>query len=176
VSSLNVKLVYYRGSPVSSGEGSTTLHVGTVSTYHTGERFKLVATTGDRIRTLRERKGMTQDQLAEASQISKGFLSDAENNKRNISSQVLLRLANVLGASIDYLMRGELKEFDRLEAVVIPPELSVAARELDLSYNETLELLDAHNSVFARRSTRSQKEFLVEDWKQLYKAIKKVFG
>jgi molybdenum-dependent DNA-binding transcriptional regulator ModE len=73
-------------------------------------------------------------------------------------------------------MRGELKEFDRLEAVVIPPELSVAARELDLSYNETLELLDAHNSVFARRSTRSQKEFLVEDWKQLYKAIKKVFG
>jgi transcriptional regulator with XRE-family HTH domain len=137
-----------------------------------------VATTGDRIRELREKKKMTQDQLATAANVSKGFLSDIENNKRNISSQGLLRIANSLGASVDYLLQGELAEFlDReREAVVIPSALSQAARELNLTYSETLELLDAHKSVIARRSTKDQKEFAVGDWKDLHKAIKRVFG
>jgi transcriptional regulator with XRE-family HTH domain len=136
-----------------------------------------MATTGDRIRYIREKKKMTQDQLTEAAGISKGFLSDVENNKRDIGSQSLLRIANALGASVDYLLQGEAKEVVAERApVVIPPALSQAAEELNLSYAQTLELLSAHNSVVARRSLRSQKEFTVEDWKNLHKAIKKVFG
>jgi Helix-turn-helix. len=135
-----------------------------------------MATTGDRVRELREKRKMTQDQLADAAKLSKGFLSDVENNKRDIGSQALLRIANGLGASVDYLLRGETKESAQREAVIVPPELSRAAAEMDLSYNEMLELLDAYNSVVARRSNKSRKEFSVDDWKQLYKAIKKVFG
>jgi len=136
-----------------------------------------MATTGDRIRHIREKKKMTQDQLAEASGISKGFLSDVENNKRNISSQALLRIANALGASVDYLLQGESKQIVEERApVIIPPALSQAAEELSLSYTETLDLLSAHNSIVARRSTRTQKEFSVEDWKKFHAAIKKVFG
>lgn len=136
-----------------------------------------MATTGDRIRFIREKKKMTQDQLTEAAGISKGFLSDVENNKRDIGSQYLLRIANALGASVDYLLQGETKEVVAEKApVVIPPALSQAAEELNLSYGQTLELLSAHDSVVARRSSRSQKEFTVEDWKNLHKAIKRVFG
>jgi len=135
-----------------------------------------MATTGDRIRQIREAKGMTQDQLADAGGISKGFLSDVENNNKNISSQSLLKIANALGASVDYLLRGEVKESVENEPVVIPPELSRAAGELDLTYAQTLELLGAHNSVVARRSTKSQRNFSVEDWKSLHRAIKRVFG
>jgi transcriptional regulator with XRE-family HTH domain len=152
------------------------LHFKLISLIHVGWEGRLLATTGDRIRELREKKKLTQDQLAEKAEISKGFLSDVENNKRNISSQALLRIANHLGASVDYLLRGEVRESSDRGPVVIPPELSRAAAELDLSYNVTLELLDAHDSVVARRSTRSRKEFSVEDWINLYKAIKKVFG
>jgi transcriptional regulator with XRE-family HTH domain len=135
-----------------------------------------MATTGDRIREIREKRKMTQDQLAEAADISKGFLSDVENGKRNIGSQGLLRIANSLGASIEYLLRGEVKEAGYQEPVIIPPELSQAAEELHLTYAETLEVLDAHRSVVARRSNKSFKEFKVDDWKRLYAAIKKVFG
>jgi transcriptional regulator with XRE-family HTH domain len=135
-----------------------------------------MATAGDRLREIRERRRLTQEQLAVAADISKSFLSEVENNKRNISSQALLRIAKVLGASVDYLLTGEAKE-DRLkEPVVIPPELSRAADELHLSFNEAVELLEAHRSVVARRSNKSTKSFTVEDWKELYKAIKKVFG
>ncbi len=135
-----------------------------------------MATIGDRIREIREKRKMTQDQLAEAAKISKGFLSDVENNKRNISSQGLLRVANSLGASVEYLLRGEIKESKVQEPVVIPPELSRAAEELRLSYADTLELLDADRSIVARRSNRSLRNFTVEDWKKLHAAIKKVYG
>jgi transcriptional regulator with XRE-family HTH domain len=134
-----------------------------------------MAGTGDRIKEIREARGMTQDQLADKAGISKGFLSDVENDKRNISSENLLKVANVLGASVDYLLRGETRGAKR-EEVVIPPELSQAAEELNLSYADTLELLEAHRSVIARRSSKAAKRFTADDWKQLHRAIKTVFG
>ncbi len=134
-----------------------------------------MAATGDRIKEIREARGMTQDQLADKAGISKGFLSDVENDKRNISSENLLKVANALGASVDYLLRGETRGAKR-EEVVIPPELSEAAEELNLSYAQTLELLEAHRSVIARRSSKAAKRFTADDWKQLHRAIKTVFG
>ena len=135
-----------------------------------------MATTGDRIREIREARGMTQDGLADSAKISKSFLSEVENNRRNISSGNLLRIANVLGASVDYLLRGETKEQLRREPVVIPPELSQAAEELGLSYATTLEVLEAHNSVVARRSNKTTKRLTLGEWKDFYGAIKRVFG
>lgn len=135
-----------------------------------------MATTGDRIREIRDARGLTQDKLAEKANISTGFLSDVENNKRNISSENLLKIANVLGASADYLLRGEVREPAQRKPVVIPPELSQAAEELGLRYTQTLETLEAHNSVVARRSNKELKRLSVEEWKEFYKAIKKVFG
>lgn len=135
-----------------------------------------MATTGDRIREIREARGMTQDQLAVQADISKGFLSDVENNKRNISSDNLLKIANALGASVDYLLRGETKDSTRRTPIIIPPELSQAAGEMGLSYAQTLETLEAHNSVVARRSSKDTKRLSVDEWKEFYKAIKRVFG
>lgn len=133
-------------------------------------------TVGDRIREIREEMQMNQDQLAERAGLSKGFLSDVENNKRNMGSENLLKIANVLGASVDYLLRGEINESGGPEPIIIPPELSQAAHELDLSYAATVELLEAHRSVIARRSNKGLRTFSVEDWKKLHDAIKRVFG
>jgi transcriptional regulator with XRE-family HTH domain len=135
-----------------------------------------MASTGDRIREIRETKKLTQDQLAEKSGISKSFLSEVENGKRNVSSEYLLRIANVLGASIDFLLRGATTGFAVREPITFPPELSEAAERLNLSYAQAIELLDAHRSVVARRSIQSAKHFTVEDWENLYKAIQRVFG
>src|SRR6266498_1515445 len=118
-----------------------------------------MASTGDRIREIREKRKITQDQLATAAEVSKSFLSEIENNKRNMSSQGLLRIANILGASVDYLLTGESKESTSKAPIVIPPELSQAAQDLQLTYSDTIELLDAHRSVIARRSNQSIKSF-----------------
>jgi len=136
-----------------------------------------MAAPGDRIRDAREEKGWTQETLAEAARISKGFLSDVENNKRNISAEYALRIADALGASLDFLMRGERgKEEAAREPVKIPPELSRAAQELGLSYSETLMLLDAHGAIVARRSNRTSRRPTVDDWKKLCAAIRGAYS
>src|ERR1700737_1244144 len=99
-------------------------------------------TVGDRVRALREEKKWTQDQLATKSGVSTGFLSDIENNKRNPSSEYVLKIANALGASIDYLLRGdEASQPSARGPVTIPPELADAAVRLSLTYAQTVELL-----------------------------------
>lgn len=135
-----------------------------------------MASVGDRIKDIRTRKGLTQDQLCELAHISKGFLSDIERGKRNIGANKLLEISLALGASVDYLLKGETSEPVRNVEVTIPADLSKAAEELNLSYSETIELLSAHHSIVARRSNRSKKALSVDEWKQLHDAIKGVFG
>lgn len=130
---------------------------------------------GERIREIREKRGMTQEQLAKRAELSKGFLSDVENDKRNIGSQGLLRIANELGASVDYVLAGKIVEGAETEQILIPQELSQAAEELNLSYSDTLDLLKTFNSAVARRGDKYRKELTVEGWKKLHEAIKEVF-
>ena len=115
-----------------------------------------MATIGDRIKEVREAKGITQDKLATKTGLSKGFISELENGKRGVSSDNLLKIANHLGASLDYLARGETDTPATRKPIEIPHELSVAAEQLNLSYAQTIELLEAANSVVARRSNRQR--------------------
>lgn len=133
-------------------------------------------TTGKRIREIREKRGLTQEELAKKAEMSKGFLSDVENDKTNIGSQGLLRLANELGASVDYLLAGRITENVETDKIVIPQELSEAAEELRLSYSETLDLLKTFNSVVARRGKTYRKELTVDGWKKFNEAIKEAFN
>ncbi len=131
---------------------------------------------GARIRELRERRGFTLDDLASRSGVSKGFLSEVENGKRGLSADNVLKIATSLGASLDYLLRGETQtqSAQRQEPVTIPPELASVAAELNLSYRQTVQLLDAHNSVVARRSDM-KRTLSVDDWRQLHETLAKVY-
>lgn len=135
-----------------------------------------MATTGDRIKEVRESMRMTQDDLAEKTKLSKGFISDVENSKRGISAENLLRIADALGASMDYLSKGETQTSEHRKPIEIPLELSTAAEQLNLTYSRTLELLETYNSVIARRSARQLNPFTVDQWKKLHAAIQKVFN
>lgn len=136
-----------------------------------------MGTVGDRIRLVRESKGLTQDQLAASAGISKSFVSEVENGKRNISAQNLLRIANAMGASVEYLLRGvSAAPQEEPRAVTVPPELADAAQQLGLSFTATLDLLHTQRSVIARRGGVTSRDLTVENWIDLYNAIKKVFG
>lgn len=129
-------------------------------------------TTGKRIREIREKRGLTQEELAKKAGMSKGFLSDVENDKTNIGSQGILKLANELGASVDYLLAGRVAKNVETKKIVIPQDLSQAAEDLKLSYSTTLDLLNTFNSAVARRGKTFHKELTVDGWKKFYEAIK----
>ena len=79
--------------------------------------------------------------------ISKSFLWEVEQGS-NISGDRLLRVANVLGASLDYLLRGEPAPANFKPAKVeIPSEVHELAQELGLTYSQTMALLQVDRSV-----------------------------
>ena len=63
-------------------------------------------TIGERIRALREEKGLTQQQLAKALYTSRVNVNYWENDERNIKSDIIIALAEFFDVSCDYLLTG----------------------------------------------------------------------
>lgn len=60
---------------------------------------------GANVKRLRKEKGLTQERLAEISDISIAYLSKIENNKaNNVSLMITYRLAEALGVTAGYLV------------------------------------------------------------------------
>ena len=59
---------------------------------------------GRRVRDLRNKKGWTQEQLAESARLTRVSIVAVEGGKQNISMDVVLRLANSLGTSPEDLL------------------------------------------------------------------------
>ncbi len=130
-------------------------------------------TVGHRLQFLRTHQGLTLDQLAERAGMSKSFLWEVEHDRTGISGERLLRVANVLGASLDFLLRGEpAPENCQPQAIEIPRELSELAEELSLTYKQTLALLEIESSIVARRSSKSHERKSKDDWRKLYEGVK----
>jgi transcriptional regulator with XRE-family HTH domain len=130
-------------------------------------------TPGQRIQRLRTARGLTQDDLAKRISVSKSFLSEIENDHSIPGGEIVLRLADALGTTTDYVLRGAaITSAPDLEPVSIPPELADIADELKLSYRATVALLDARRLVLARRGRPDRKAWGSDDWRKLYDKLK----
>lgn len=130
---------------------------------------------GDRIRERRVELKFTQEELAVKAGISKGFLSDVETGKRNISAETLLDLTRVLGMSLDAVMKEEDIQPSTGEngEVQIPAPLVELARRENLTFVQALMLLDMQRQIIAHRSLREKEIGLDEvDWPKFYGKVK----
>ncbi len=59
---------------------------------------------GRRIQRLRKEKGLTQEQVAEVLDMSVNYLSNIETGRDICSTLLLLGIANILDASMDYIL------------------------------------------------------------------------
>lgn len=130
---------------------------------------------GERIARLREEKGWTQKKLADRAGFSVTYLSEIESGKdRNVSSAKLLRIADELGASLDYLMRGTELPVRERRPIEIPPDLDEVAQRQRWTYQETAHLLQARQLIRARRSpdgTEVPEVYSAKDWIDLYRRL-----
>lgn len=69
-------------------------------------------TVGKRIRMLREKNNLTQEQLAQAMYVTKGTISLYENDSVDIKCSVLSELAVILNSTPNYLLWGNEKGID----------------------------------------------------------------
>lgn len=133
-------------------------------------------TSGNRVAKLRGERGWKQKELAEKAGISVTYLSEVENNKRSMGSDVLLRVADALGVSLDYIVKGTIAEPLPNKPLIIPAELEEAGEELNWSIRTIQRLIKAKELVVARRGDDKnvispEKTFTIEDWINLYNRL-----
>ena len=127
---------------------------------------------GQRINYVRKERRLTLEGLAQRAGLSKSFLWEVENGRSGISGSRLLQVAEALGASVDYLLKGGPARRDEApQSVDIPAELSEVAEELGLSFRQTRILLDVDRSIVARRGNRAGPRKNKEAWRSLYEAV-----
>ncbi|MCD8077998.1 MAG: helix-turn-helix domain-containing protein [Lachnospiraceae bacterium] len=67
---------------------------------------------GKRIREERKSLHMSQAQLAEASGIQTSYIGLIERGKRNASLHTIIRIANALHVTVDYLLQDYIEDTD----------------------------------------------------------------
>lgn len=127
---------------------------------------------GKRIKERREELGWTQEVLATKAGISKSFLSEIENEKRNMGAATLLDLARVLDRSLDFLMTGEAGEEPDPKEIEIPAALARFATQASLTFRQTLALLDMRRQILAHRSSSDKEPLDQIDWPHFYGCVK----
>jgi len=59
---------------------------------------------GNRLLAVRQKKGMTQESLAQAAELSRNYVNDVERGRRNVTLATIDRLAGALGVKMAELM------------------------------------------------------------------------
>lgn len=80
---------------------------------------------GNRIRVAREKKGITQEELAERVNISPSHISVIERGVKTVRIDTVVRIANELDVSADYLLQDLVKrsrESQLLSSIMNLPE------------------------------------------------------
>jgi len=73
---------------------------------------------GRRIFERRKEKGITRTQLKDYAEISEVYLGMIERGERGTSIEHMVRIAEALNMSMDYMILGREKEYDKADAAV----------------------------------------------------------
>lgn len=60
-----------------------------------------------KLKELRQKRGLSQEKVAQYLGVSKQAYSNYENGNRNLNNEFLLKLAEFFDVSTDYLLRGD---------------------------------------------------------------------
>lgn len=117
---------------------------------------------GQRVRQRREEKGLSLSALARVSKVSKGYLSQIENDAApRPSGDTLFKMANSLGTTVADLLGREIEPAAR----DISPALMQFAQEASLP--------EADIHMLAAIRYRGEQPHSVADWRYLYESIRR---
>lgn len=110
---------------------------------------------GDKIKTLRKERRITQQELANAIEVVQSTIGMIESGKKTGSPQTLVKLADFFGVTVDYLLSENDEEVKEIKK---EKDYSLTIKEqLDID-NEAKKIIDNLSLSFSKN-----KEFLDED-------------
>lgn len=126
-----------------------------------------------KIRQLRQAQGMTVEQLASRSGVSKGFISQVENFRTTPSLKVLQRIADALGVDMGGLFQSENQapacsycHLDEGEELVRDDNLRYGMRYLSLAYRQIGRQMNPF--IVEYRPGEEVRPFLMHDTEEFF--------
>lgn len=92
---------------------------------------------GERIRKARKAKRLTQEQLAEACDLSTAHIGHIERGSRALSIESLITISNVLGVSTDYLLLDISNSADKNVSAIFNSLSGIDENKYNLLYSVT---------------------------------------
>ncbi len=117
---------------------------------------------GDRIKQLRLEAKMTQPELAKRLDVTRSAVAAYENNSRQPSFQILIRLAHVFNVSTDYLLLGN--DNNLLDVEGLSGEQRAIIVSLIKNFRETNDII--------RFDIRLKKDLVIKN-KEMERQLKK---
>lgn len=99
-------------------------------------------TLGANIRSIRKERGLTQSEFADKIGLSRSYLSDLENDRKNISTKTLKLLSEKLNVSTNYITTGN-KLLRDLTDDEIATEFNDWSQQLNEDKKNKIELIDS---------------------------------
>jgi len=126
-------------------------------------------TIGEKVRKLREFKGFSLPLLAEKAGISKGYLWQLENKKKNPSIEILEKIAKALDLTIGEILGY--KTVGKLLEVI--EEISNDLDDFLKSRRVKGEPVPVEDIIMLTKiRLRSNKPINIDDWEYIYRSIK----
>ena len=117
---------------------------------------------GDRIKQLRIDAKMTQPELAQKLDVTRSAVATYENNSRQPSFQILIRLAKIFNVSTDYLLLGN--DNNLLDVEGLSGEQRAIIVSLIKNFKETNDII--------RFDTKLKKDLVIKN-RELERQLKK---
>lgn len=117
---------------------------------------------GDRIKQLRIDAKMTQPELAKRLDVTRSAVATYENNSRQPSFQILIRLAKIFNVSTDYLLLGN--DNNLLDVEGLSGEQRAIIVSLIKNFKETNDII--------RFDTKLKKDLVIKN-RELERQLKK---
>ena len=117
---------------------------------------------GDRIKQLRLDAKMTQPELAKKLDVTRSAVAAYENNTRQPSFQILIRLAHVFNVSTDYLLLGN--DNNLLDVEGLSGEQRAIIVSLIKNFRETNDII--------RFDTRLKRDLVIKN-REMERKLKK---
>ena len=121
-----------------------------------------------KIKQLREEKGLSLNKLAETAGVSKAYLSQLENNvSKQPSAEVLFKIASALGTTIADLLDKPMRVYTE-DLREVPKEL----RELIDERGKTLDIREEDVKMLMNIQYRGRQPTTAEDWECVLRIIR----
>lgn len=73
-------------------------------------------TLGEKVRFVREKAGLTTEELARRLEVSQSYISHVENNRRLLGRDRIVALAKTLDIPVEFFLREDIHRLDELKA------------------------------------------------------------